>query len=1109
MNPEPRPVGLDEAPHLTDPIALLDNSRGFAVIILDPEGAIVRWNKGAETLFGYTKLQISGKYFGQLFREEDRANHLPENELRQARTAEVASDENWLMRQDGSHFWASGATTALRDDQGILRGFAKMVRDSSERKQLRAALSASEQKFQTTVSQIKDHAIFSTDAAGVITTWNQGCEHILGYTTKEAIGSDARGLLDLKAGVSPQSNYDFKAAAENGAYFNEGPVQRKNGERFSASLITTAVHDSNHTPTGFTIVLRDLTELQRADQTVRNSIERLQLISDTARNLLVTNDPLALIDLVYDRLVSWVDLDFYFHFVGPSAEALTLRAYRGIPSETADAVRQKGYSAAVCQSVASNRAPCVLRDVQHSDLPIARFIREIGVAAYACYPLVANDRLWGTLSFATRRHTSFSPEVLDVFDTVAHLFAEAIARTEVTRALAAREAQLGAVLEGAPSGLLVLDEAGRVMMANAHAELVFGYTRDEFKQLSCEAFFSSQDPATLSVVQNLTSAEPASNGVHRQHEVIARRKDGQEFPADVWLNVTQGPAGKFMIAAFLDTSARKAAERALRESERKLQFLNTVGESTRLLREPTEIMAVITRLLGEHLGATRCAYADVAPDGERFVIPQDYAHGVASSVGAYSLSQFGELATRAMRAGETLVIRNVEREVPSPNAFQSIQIRAIVCCPLVKEGRLTAMMAVHDDRPRDWSPAEIELVQTVVERCWSTIERAKAEQALRRNEERLQLAMEAGRLGLWRYHPAANTVEFDQRIGEFYGQPPELRVVTLGKLVDLIHPDDRAKVRAGLQNSAEHGAHLDVEFRIVLPDRETRWIAAKGDPVGDAGTQLREVIGVNYDMTARKAAEEALHVAQAALQRHASDLEAAVAERTAKLRETISELERFSYSLSHDMRAPLRAMQGFSQILEDEYGSRLDEEGRGYLRRIATAARRLDQLIRDVLSYTHVVRQEVKLQKIDIEPLVRQLISENLALQSPRAEVVVETPLLPVYGHEAYLTQCLSNLLSNGVKFVEPGKIPQVRVRTEARDGVRLYVSDNGIGIPPEWQTRIFGMFERMHPASHYDGTGIGLTIVRKAAERMGGHVGVESQPGRGSTFWIQLQLPR
>ncbi|MDB6058160.1 MAG: hypothetical protein JWO95_2004, partial [Verrucomicrobiales bacterium] len=227
---------------------------------------------------------------------------------------------------------------------------------------------------------------------------------------------------------------------------------------------------------------------------------------------------------------------------------------------------------------------------------------------------------------------------------------------------------------------------------------------------------------------------------------------------------------------------------------------------------------------------------------------------------------------------------------------------------------------------------------------------------------------------------------------------------------------------------------------------------------------------------------EQLRTAHNQIKQHAHNLENMVAERTAKLQETIGELEAFSYSVSHDMRAPLRAMSRYAEVLLSDAGKKLDSCEHQYLERIVSNSKRLDALIQDSLTYSRVSQAELELTRIDLAPLINGIIEQYPTLQSDKADVICKTPLLPVLAHDASLTQCLSNLIANAVKFVEPGARSHVSIWTEPVDSdVRICVRDNGIGVAPEDQQRIFGMFARIHSDKLYEGTGIGLAIVRKA----------------------------
>jgi PAS domain S-box-containing protein len=244
-----------------------------------------------------------------------------------------------------------------------------------------------------------------------------------------------------------------------------------------------------------------------------------------------------------------------------------------------------------------------------------------------------------------------------------------------------------------------------------------------------------------------------------------------------------------------------------------------------------------------------------------------------------------------------------------------------------------------------------------------------------------------------------------------------------------------------------------------------------------------------------------------AIERHRSGeaLEQLVTERTASLRDAIAQMEEFSYTVSHDLRAPLRGMKAYTDVLLQDFAETIPRQAAEYLERIAANANRLDKMILDVLTFTRLARAQFELERIPVDKLVRQIVEQYPGMQPPQAEIEIES-LPEVMGHEPSLTQALSNLLNNAVKFVPQNVTPRVRVWSEQNNGhVRLWIADNGIGIEPKYQRRLFNMFERLHPHLAYDGTGVGLAIVRKAVERMGGRVGVESDGSHGSRFWIEV----
>jgi PAS domain S-box-containing protein len=258
------------------------------------------------------------------------------------------------------------------------------------------------------------------------------------------------------------------------------------------------------------------------------------------------------------------------------------------------------------------------------------------------------------------------------------------------------------------------------------------------------------------------------------------------------------------------------------------------------------------------------------------------------------------------------------------------------------------------------------------------------------------------------------------------------------------------------------------------------------------------------DIAQRRHAERKLRDALQQLALVKRGLEARVLERTADLQQRNAELEAFSYSLSHDLRAPIRAIVSFTQLALEEYGKTVGPPATEFLQKAVASAQRLDRLILDVLAFSKATRQSLTTEDVNLDEMLRDVLQERPEWAPPRAEIKLEQPLGSVQGDRASMTQCLTNLLDNAVKFVPSGQTAKVQVYTRpSGERLRLYIRDNGIGIPESAQPRIFDLFQRAH--NGYEGHGIGLAIVRRAAERMGGRVGLRSTPGQGSTFWIEL----
>ncbi|MDP3541076.1 MAG: ATP-binding protein [Elusimicrobiota bacterium] len=259
-----------------------------------------------------------------------------------------------------------------------------------------------------------------------------------------------------------------------------------------------------------------------------------------------------------------------------------------------------------------------------------------------------------------------------------------------------------------------------------------------------------------------------------------------------------------------------------------------------------------------------------------------------------------------------------------------------------------------------------------------------------------------------------------------------------------------------------------------------------------------------YGRLRETALREQAEQAEKEARRVNANLERLVAERTVRLERTVKDLHSFAYSIAHDLRAPLRHIHGYCEFLV----AGADERSRPHAQRIMAATRRMDQLIEDLLFYSRLTLEDVKTEPMETSDVLARVIAGlDAEIKERQALLDIEAPLPRVLGHAVPLTQIFANLLSNALKFVPRGVSPRIKVRSELRGNLaRFTVEDNGIGIDAAHQEKIFDVFLRLHSSDEYPGTGIGLAIVRRAAERLGGTAGVESAPGRGSRFWVELK---
>lgn len=382
----------------------------------------------------------------------------------------------------------------------------------------------------------------------------------------------------------------------------------------------------------------------------------------------------------------------------------------------------------------------------------------------------------------------------------------------------------------------------------------------------------------------------------------------------------------------------------------------------------------------------------------------------------------------------------------------------------------------------------------------ANVARYKAEsalRALRESEARLALFIAHAPAALamfdrdMRYIAASRRWRTDYGLGE-----RELRGVNHYEVFPEIGEDLRAVHRRGLAGEVVGSE----EYRFERADGSVQWVRWEMHPWLDSDARVGGIVIFTEDITARKLAEDELHALNATL-------EARVAERTAALATLNQSLESFVYSVSHDLKAPLRGVEGYSRFLLDDYAEQLGDEGRLFIRNIRNGVARMGELIDDLLAYSRMERRPLSPESLDLAAVVARVIEERAAEISERGlHLNVELPSLPVRADSEGLQMVLRNLLENALKFTRHTPRPAVNIRGRVTDGrVELSMEDNGVGFDMRYHDRIFEIFQRLQRVEDYPGTGVGLALVRKAMDRMGGRVWAQSSPGQGATFFLDL----
>ncbi|MGA2865990.1 MAG: MASE1 domain-containing protein [Verrucomicrobiota bacterium] len=555
-----------------------------------------------------------------------------------------------------------------------------------------------------------------------------------------------------------------------------------------------------------------------------------------------------------------------------------------------------------------------------------------------------------------------------------------------------------------------------------------------------------------------------------------------------------------------DVSQRQQAEDQLRASEQRYRHFSNLGQRLSAARTAKEAARIIAEAAHTLFGWDAFVLDLFSPGRQaaETLLCLDTIDGRRTEV-APPFTSLGPMASQVIEQGAKLILRPTPATFPphaAPFGDNARPSASLMYVPVRKDEKAIGVLSIQSYTPKAYSSEDLRALQALADHCGGALERIRAQAALAESDQRLQLALAASKMGIW-------TIELsDPR--QFYGSP-ELEAIfglkpgefagTEQAFFELIHPDDHALIRQTIEAAIRSRGDHEVEFRFRPRGRNAGWMLGRGRAYYDPAGKPVRLAGAGIDITALKEAEQEIRRLNAELERR-------VGERTAQLETINKELEAFSYSVSHDLRAPLRSILGFSEALLERYSHQLDPRGQDFLRRARDSCLHMDKLIADLLQLSRVGRSEMQRQPVNLSALALSIAAELRQAEPDRPADFLIAPDLRAEGDERLLRVALDNLLRNAWKFTCHKPRARIQFGAVAEPQPAFFVGDNGAGFDMAYAGKLFGVFQRLHSTSEFPGSGVGLATVQRIINRHGGRTWACGAPGQGATFYFTLPHP-
>ncbi|HEX9953039.1 MAG TPA: PAS domain S-box protein [Rubricoccaceae bacterium] len=1081
--PESRPP--EEFPSADDP---------FVVVTTDPAGAIVTWNPGAETVCGWSAAEAIGRPLSIIFTDQDRAAGVPEREMTTALREGKALDERWHRREDGTTFWGSGVLSALRTADGGLLGFVKVFRDLTDRKADEEVLRESEERYRALFTSMTEgfalcEVVLGEGGRAVdyrVLEVNPAYERVTGLMHDQVVGRTAREIV-------PGPEIEGFIETYGRVVADRAPARFVSEIKWLGRWLDTYAFPVEPAGSGrFGVVVSDVTERRRDEEAIRASAEQAAFRTALADALRPLADPIEVQDVAARLLGDHLGVSrvHYSSFEPDGVHFVTHRGHvDGVASFAGPHVAEDfgvtlitAFRAGKTVVAPDERGATGTTEAERVALAAAEIRAFVGV------PLVKDGRLAAVLAVHHARARAWTAAEIALVEEVAERTWAARERARAENDLRASEAQFRLMADAAPQAFWIADADGRNEFFNRWWSDYCGVPFEPATVADVAARFLHPDDAPAVVA---AFAEARRTG--RPFEVEQRNRsaagDYRWFlnRAEPYRDPHTGEVIRWY-GVGVDIHDRKLAEAALQRAADRDAFRARLADALRPLVDPTEVQGESARVLGEHVGASRVHYAEFEADGEHAVVARDYAHGVPNRAGRYRMADFALLHDEA-RAGRTFIVPDVPADprlsAPEKAVFAALPVAAIAVVPLVKGGRLVAVMAVHHREPRAWTPEDVALVEETAERTWAALERAFAEASLRESEERYRGIFES----------IDEAYALCEMLVDDDGRPVDYRCLEVNPAhTRIVGPDDvvgktgrelypgleehwvETYARAGI--GREH-----VRFENYTADID-RWYDVYASPVG--GPDGRRFAIVFTDITERRRAEAEVRALNEALEGRVEARTREVRDLAARL--TVAEQDerqRIAHVLHDDLQQQLYGLSAILSLL----GRAPTGEAAG------TLARQAVEIVGTATEMARSLATELSPTILQADRLVDVLewiagaerTKHDLEIEvEVRGDVRVADPAFRVL-----LYQILRELLFNVAKHVGGARVRLVGYTDGAYAVVR--VEDDGAGFD-------------VGSASEGAPGGFGLRSVRERLGLVGGRFELDSSPGRGTR--VTLSVP-